>query len=156
MSSTTDSVTNELYTGRVKWFNNKAGYGFITVISAPDNCVIEKNTDVFVHHSVIEVNEEQYRYLVQGEYVQFTVSVMNEGVHKYQAKSVSGIGGGSLMCETRNNNRLNSRHKRKTEEELDVPTFPTKNYHQSKGFRNEDEDWVKKTKKPKKMKMEKV
>ena len=36
-----------LYTGRVKWFNNKAGYGFITVVSIPSDSSIEKNSDVF-------------------------------------------------------------------------------------------------------------
>ena len=47
--------------GRVKWFNNKAGYGFITVSKGDYN-----GEDVFVHHSAIEVAQEQYRYLVQG------------------------------------------------------------------------------------------
>jgi cold shock CspA family protein len=37
-------------TGRVKWFNSKAGYGFITVTDGP-----KSGTDVFVHHSAIKV-----------------------------------------------------------------------------------------------------
>ena len=44
--------------GRVKWFNNKAGYGFITVTSGE-----HEGSDVFIHHSAIEVAKEQYRYL---------------------------------------------------------------------------------------------
>ena len=44
--------------GRVKWFNNKAGYGFITVTSKDHN-----GEDVFVHHTAIQVKQEQYRYL---------------------------------------------------------------------------------------------
>lgn len=103
MSSDSSTATSTmLYTGRVKWFNNKAGYGFITVVSTPEVSEVEKNTDVFAHHSSIQVSEEQYRYLVQGEYVQFSLTSMNEGEHKHQALAVSGIAGGNLLCETRN------------------------------------------------------
>ena len=52
--------------GRVKWFNNKVGYGFITT------CDDDKK-DVFVHHSSLQVSNEIYKYLVQGEYVEFVV-----------------------------------------------------------------------------------
>jgi len=97
-----------LYTGRVKWFNNKAGYGFITVVSTPSDSSIEKNSDVFAHHSSIQVSEEQYRYLVQGEYVQFNLSTVEESEHKYQANTISGISGGQLLCETRNEIRVNA------------------------------------------------
>jgi cold shock CspA family protein len=95
----TDSVTSttlESLTGRVKWFNNKAGYGFITITDGS-----RSGTDVFVHHSSINVSDQQYKYLVQGEYVQFTLSSVSTGAHEFQASSVSGINGGKLMCETR-------------------------------------------------------
>ena len=46
--------------GRVKWFNNKQGYGFITCNST-DNTA----EDVFVHHTALRTGEDQYRYLVQ-------------------------------------------------------------------------------------------
>tara|TARA_Y100000389_G_scaffold69101_1_gene65712 strand:- start:3884 stop:4468 length:585 start_codon:yes stop_codon:yes gene_type:complete len=91
--------------GRVKWFNNKAGYGFITVSKGTHD-----GEDVFVHHSAIEVSQEQYRYLVQGEYVQFKLCSLDDAKHKWQAGEVRGIGGGSLMCET----RLDSRSTRMT------------------------------------------
>ena len=82
--------------GRVKWFNNKAGYGFVTV-SSGDN----EGEDVFVHHSAINVSQEQYRYLIQGEYVEFNLCSVSDSSHKWQAGSVHGINGGKLMCETR-------------------------------------------------------
>ena len=49
-SVTTDTTNAAMVSGRVKWFNNKAGYGFITV-SSGDNV----GSDVFVHHSAIVV-----------------------------------------------------------------------------------------------------
>lgn len=107
-NTATPSTPSTLYTGRVKWFNNKAGYGFITVVSTPQSSDVEKNTDVFTHHSSIQVNQEQYKYLVQGEYVQFSLTTVENGDHKYQAQTVSGIGGGHLLCETRNDVRSSS------------------------------------------------
>ena len=82
--------------GRVKWFNNKAGYGFVTVSDGD-----RAGSDVFVHHSCVLVSSEQYRYLVQGEYVSFNLTHTPGGAHEYQAGDVSGINGGKLMCETR-------------------------------------------------------
>ena len=82
--------------GRVKWFNNKAGYGFVTVSSSD-----HEGEDVFVHHSAINVSQEQYRYLIQGEYVEFNLCSVSDSSHKWQAGSVHGINGGKLMCETR-------------------------------------------------------
>lgn len=84
------------FTARVKWFNNKAGYGFITVSEGP-----QSGSDIFVHHSVINVESQQYKYLVQGEYVEFVLSKAESGPHEFLAMEVSGIKGGKLMCETR-------------------------------------------------------
>lgn len=95
------SSSSERFTGRVKWFNNKAGYGFITVTDGP-----KSGSDVFVHHSSIKVDSEQYKYLVQGEYIEFCLSdTGGVGDHEYQAGDVCGIKGGKLMCETRRDSR---------------------------------------------------
>ena len=48
----------------------------------------------------VKVNEEQYRYLVQGEYVEFNCIKTESEEHEYQAMDVTGIRGGQLMCET--------------------------------------------------------
>ena len=94
--NTENSVSQERLIGRVKWFNNKAGYGFITVTDGP-----KSGADIFTHHSSIMVVSEQYKYLVQGEYVEFELSTVNTDGHEFQAVNVSGIKGGLLMCETR-------------------------------------------------------
>jgi cold shock CspA family protein len=96
-SATPSLVTSsDRLTGRVKWFNNQAGFGFITVTDGP-----RAGSDIFVHHSGVRVVSEQYKYLVQGEYVQFGLTATNGGQHEFQANDVSGINGGKLMCETR-------------------------------------------------------
>lgn len=94
LSVETSSVS-ERHTGRVKWFNSKTGYGFVTVTDG-----LKSGTDVFVHHSSVHVEKEQYRYLVQGEYVQFVLTKMSDGPHEYQASEVTGVNGGQLMCES--------------------------------------------------------
>lgn len=98
MSSNDTSVTSsqENYVGRVKWFNNKSGYGFISITDGP-----RSGSDIFVHHSSINVESEQYKYLVQGEYVEFQLKSMENSTHEFQATNVKGIKGGKLMCETR-------------------------------------------------------
>ena len=80
--------------GLVKWFNNKVGYGFITELEGDKR-------EIFVHYSEIKVNESQYKYLVQGEYVEFGIVKSTNENHEWQAVGVSGIKGGPVMCETR-------------------------------------------------------
>lgn len=86
-----------IWNGRIKWFNNKVGYGFITITDSRLN----SNIDIFVHHSSINVQNQQYKYLVEGEYVEFNLINTKTGKHKWQAEKVNGINGGKLMCETR-------------------------------------------------------
>jgi len=98
-----DGTSEKRFIGQVKWFNNKSGYGFITY--KDDN----KDYDVFVHHSGIKVSDTDsnkiYKYLVQGEYVEFLVNVLDEDVqHKTNAIDVTGINEGLLMCQTRSTN----------------------------------------------------
>jgi len=103
--------------GRVKWFNNKAGYGFITVSDGE-----RAGSDIFVHHSGVQVSNEQYKYLVQGEYVEFTVIKTEGGAHEYQAGDVSGINGGKLMCETRRDFRQTRTSYKNSEDDQEEET----------------------------------
>jgi len=48
--------------GKVKWFNDKKGYGFI------EN---EDGVDVFVHHTAIQ--SEGFRTLAKGDEVEFEI-----------------------------------------------------------------------------------
>lgn len=49
--------------GKVKWFNNEKGFGFISR---------EGGNDVFVHHTAIQ--GEGYKSLEEGQSVQFDVT----------------------------------------------------------------------------------
>jgi len=60
--------------GKVKWFSDQKGYGFIT----PEN-----GKDVFVHHS--EIQGEGYKSLAEGQAVEFEIT---NGPKDEQAKNV--------------------------------------------------------------------
>lgn len=142
--STTDtpaSVTPVTTTGRVKWFNNRAGYGFITVTSGDHDGI-----DVFVHHSAISVDHEQYRYLVQGEYVDFILSPIEDATHKWQASTVKGMHGGKLMCETRLESResrtnYSNEHRDSATQSRGADTYPQRVRMRGPGPRDGDE-WM--------------
>ena len=84
-----DTNSDASMTGCVKWFNKKAGYGFISTEA-------DSGSDVFVHHSAILTDGDMFRYLVEGEYVKFTIKS-----GETNAVDVTGVSGGKLMCETR-------------------------------------------------------
>jgi len=109
-------TSSERLTGRVKWFNNRAGFGFVTVMEGD-----KKDEDVFVHHSGIVVNSEQYKYLVQGEYVSFELRESDNDDHPYQAGDVKGVLSGWLMCETRNANRSTRNDEGEEEDDDSAP-----------------------------------
>lgn len=130
MSDNGNGNSNSIvYTGRVKWFNNKAGYGFITVtdtsaVSGQDDNV-KSGTDIFVHYSKISLANKQYSYLIQGEYVNFQLEFFETGVHKIQASNVTGINGGKLMCETRREFRLaRNNYREKHDSAVQTPQSP--------------------------------
>lgn len=143
VSSSTENVTQ----GRVKWFNNRAGYGFITVSSGE-----QKGEDVFVHHSVVQVDKEQYRYLVQGEYVDFKMCEISDSAHKWQAGEVCGVGGGQLMCETRletrNNRPVSARESTEARTRQAGSDQPSYRVRTRGGGPREGEEWMLVRRKP--------
>jgi CspA family cold shock protein len=63
-----------LANGTVKWFNEKKGYGFITM---------EDGQDIFVHYS--SINMSGFKVLTEGDKVSFEVEESGRGP---QAKDV--------------------------------------------------------------------
>ena len=66
-----------VYTGKVKWFDAKKGYGFLEK---------EEGEDVFVHFSAIQ--EDGFKSLEEGEEVEFEVV---EGDRGPQAENVTKV-----------------------------------------------------------------
>jgi cold shock CspA family protein len=107
MTSTQVSETESTsFVGQVKWFNNRLGYGFITIVSPGDH----NGEDIFVHQQHITPKTSDYRSLQQGEYVSFQLGTADAnsdaaasenagGKHVNQAVKVTGVFGGALMCD---------------------------------------------------------
>ncbi len=56
--------------GRVKWFNEAKGYGFIAQ---------DSGEDVFVHFSAIQ--SEGFKTLQEGQEVEFEIEAGDKGLH---------------------------------------------------------------------------
>lgn len=66
--------------GKVKWFNNAKGYGFVVVDGRSD--------DLFAHYSAIQM--EGYRTLKAGQPVQFDIIQGPKGLHAINIQAVGG------------------------------------------------------------------
>lgn len=64
-------------TGTVKWFNDKKGFGFISV---------EGGEDVFVHHTSIE--SDGFRTLEEGDKVDFDIVQGEKGNKAENVKKI--------------------------------------------------------------------
>ena len=64
--------------GKVKWFNNAKGYGFVL----PE----EGGEDLFVHYSAIEM--DGYKTLKAGQDVQFDIEEGPKGLHAVNIQDV--------------------------------------------------------------------
>ena len=63
-----------MLTGKVKWFDDQKGYGFITSD--------DEGKDIFVHFSAIKESDENgHKTLKEGQAVQFEVEEGEKGPH---------------------------------------------------------------------------
>ena len=66
--------------GKVKWFNDKKGFGFIKADDVPE--------DIFVHHTAIHM--EGYRVLFPGQDVEFELKTDQRGLKAVKVKVIGG------------------------------------------------------------------
>lgn len=106
MSTEQQQQKGAMYTGVVKWYSKKLGYGYIEALTL--NGLPCDSMDSFVHYTAITVDdscssgEDVFRYLVQGEVVEYTVvPVVGHEKHTHQADKVTGICGRSLTYQQR-------------------------------------------------------
>ncbi|HEX9943006.1 MAG TPA: cold-shock protein [Thermoanaerobaculia bacterium] len=67
-------------TGRVKWFNDSKGFGFITLDNGQKDC--------FVHHSAIQ--GDGFKSLAEGDRVEFDVVQGKKGPAAENVVKISG------------------------------------------------------------------
>ena len=65
-------------TGRVKWFNNEKGFGFIEYT---------ENEDIFVHYSAI--NQDGYKTLTEGQLVKFKLIETPKGLQALDVEVIN-------------------------------------------------------------------
>lgn len=65
--------------GKVKWFNNAKGYGFVVSDG--------RNEDLFAHYSAIQM--DGYRTLKAGQPVQFEITQGPKGLHAVNIQAVA-------------------------------------------------------------------
>lgn len=64
--------------GKVKWFNNEKGYGFI---------IVEGYEDIFVHYSAIIKNG--YKTLNENDIVEFVLKTTEKGLQAHEVVEVT-------------------------------------------------------------------
>ncbi len=64
--------------GKIKWFNNEKGYGFIEG---------NEKEDIFVHYSAIK--QEGYKTLSEGQEVEYELLETEKGLQAINVKEVS-------------------------------------------------------------------
>ena len=66
--------------GKIKWFNNEKGYGFIEGVN---------NEDIFVHYSAIK--QDGYKSLSEGQIVEYELLETEKGYQAINVKEVSNV-----------------------------------------------------------------
>lgn len=66
--------------GKVKWFNNEKGYGFIDY---------PEGEDIFVHYSAIK--QDGYKTLSEGQVVEFDLIETAKGLQAINVKEITSV-----------------------------------------------------------------
>lgn len=91
-------MSSDRFTGCVKWFDSRKGYGFVTCM---DRDTEYSDKDIFIHYSSISV-DGHYKKVFPGEYISFNVDT-NEDKQNV-TKNVRGVMDGPLLVENESYN----------------------------------------------------
>ena len=97
MSSDSETAPEERQTGCVKWFNNKAGYGFLTTSEGETRVTTFSCTTVLSRYPKSSTN-----ILYKVSTLVLLKSLPRTRNMHFKQGNVTGVGGHKLMCETRN------------------------------------------------------
>jgi len=92
-------------TGKVKWFNNAKGYGFVIAEAGGE--------DLFVHYSSIQM--DGYKTLKAGQDVEFDIEQGPKGLH---AVNIRSFDSGAMAAKA-----PNPIHERRDNERLAKPAY---------------------------------
>ncbi|POA22002.1 MULTISPECIES: cold shock domain-containing protein [unclassified Pseudomonas] len=76
--------------GKVKWFNNAKGFGFINTDAREGKDEDGKEVDFFAHYSAIEM--DGYKTLKAGQIVSFDIVQGPKGLHAVKIKAATVAG----------------------------------------------------------------
>ncbi|MBC8997007.1 cold shock domain-containing protein [Pseudomonas sp. N40(2020)] len=75
--------------GKVKWFNNAKGFGFINTDTHEGRDEDGKEIDFFAHYSAIQM--DGYRTLKAGQAVSFDIVQGPKGLHAHNIKATEAV-----------------------------------------------------------------
>ena len=87
--------------GKVKWFNNAKGFGFVICD--------EHEEDLFAHYSSIQM--EGYKTLKAGQAVEFDTVKAERGIHAVNIRVLPETAGAGRRSETNTSNEAEQRQK---------------------------------------------
>jgi CspA family cold shock protein len=79
-----------MLSGKVKWFNNAKGYGFIVADG--------RDEDLFAHYSAIQM--DGYKTLKAGQPVHFEILQGPKGLHAVNIRSITSIDAASPVIKS--------------------------------------------------------
>ena len=109
-------MSSDKIIGSVTWFDSKKGYGFVKVLT-PDTD--NTGNDIFLHFSNISVNDNEFKVVYPGEYVEFDITSSDDG--RPCCLNLTGLYGGDLLTQNPNHRyKIYRKRQRESEPETDT------------------------------------
>ena len=106
------------WNARCKWFNRQSGWGFLVLTESGGDYA---GDEIFVHYNTLQCTRDVFRYLTAGEYVSVTIGTTDDAKRPWQALQVTGIDGGILLCESRDEERTTKKPRSSSDGDIGAP-----------------------------------